>query len=103
MWALDVGLRLAVDISHLHLQRCAGVLDSGVERRLLGSPLVEEVHVSANDGRRDQHRPLTADTSGLAWARERLQGGTPTVLECTMHRLSTMERQRQLAILRGEA
>lgn len=64
---------------------------------------MEEVHVFANDGRRDQHRPLTADTFGRAWARERLRAGTPTVLECYMHQLSTAERQHQLATLRGEA
>ncbi len=49
--AMDLGVRLAVDVSHLHLQRTAGVLSSAVERRLREYSRVEEIHVSANDGR----------------------------------------------------
>lgn len=98
--AMDLGIRLAVDVAHLHLQRAAGVLTAAVERRLLCYPRIEEVHVSGNDGRADRHLPLAPDTPGLAWARERI-GELPVVLECYMHCLSRDERRRQVDLLRG--
>ncbi|MEZ4297331.1 MAG: hypothetical protein R3B70_20370 [Polyangiaceae bacterium] len=100
--AMDRGARLAVDIAHLHLQETAGQLDPGVRRRLEEYDGVAEVHVSANDGRSDAHRPLRADSPGLGWAHARLRAGTPVVLECYMHRLSDDERRRQVDIARGE-
>jgi len=57
--------------------------------------------VSANDGRRDLHRPLGADEFGLDWARERLAGGDPVVLECYMHKLSDAERRAQIDLVRS--
>jgi hypothetical protein len=98
--ALKSGVRLAVDVSHLYLQRCAGVLSPGVERRLLDSDRVVEVHVSDNDGVKDSHTALTAGCYFLGWARERSRAGVPVVLESYFHRASHDERQRQLDLLR---
>ncbi len=101
--AMDLGLELAVDVAHLFMQRAAGVLHDVTLRRLLSYRRVSEVHVSANDGRADAHRPIEADTFGLAWAREREQHGAVLVLECYMHALSIEARRKQLALIRGEA
>jgi hypothetical protein len=99
--AMASRLALAVDVSHLHIQREQGLLDDTTLARILDYDRIAEVHVSANDGRRDQHRPLTATSFGLAWARARLAAGTPVVLECYVHRLSLAERQRQIDLVRG--
>jgi hypothetical protein len=99
--AMTRGLALAVDVSHLHIQREADVLDDATLARVLDYDRIAEVHVSASDGRRDVHAPLTERTFGLAWARAKLASGTPVVLECYMHRMSHGERARQVAIARG--
>jgi len=99
--AMDLEQRLAVDVSHLFMQRTCGNLRDATLRRLFDYPHVAEVHVSANDGRRDAHRPIDSNTFGLTWARERAADGVPCVLECYMHRLDHRERRRQLALLRG--
>lgn len=93
-------LPLAVDISHVFIQRSQGVLDDATWRRLADYAHIAEVHVSANDGRHDTHQPLRDDTFGLAWARERLCDGTSVVLECYMHKLSAAARREQLELLR---
>jgi hypothetical protein len=97
--AMDLGIRLAVDVSHLHIQRTAGALSAAVERRVLAYERIAEIHVSANDGRSDRHAPVTAETPGLAWARERGRN-LPLVLECYMHRLTADERRRQVEGMR---
>ena len=102
-WAMDLRLRLAVDIAHLHIQRTSGRLSDAVWRRLRDYAFIEEVHVSANPGDRDSHQPLKADTPGLEWAHERLALGTPVILECYMHRLSLNERRAQVERARGAA
>ncbi|RJS23230.1 hypothetical protein DRW03_13050 [Corallococcus sp. H22C18031201] len=99
--AMSLGLRLAVDVSHLHIQRVGGLLPDSVWRRLQDYPSIHEVHVSANPGDRDAHHPLTRDTFGLAWARERGADGTPLILECYMHRLSDDARREQVALCLG--
>jgi hypothetical protein len=83
--AMDGGLRLAVDISHLHIQRHRGDLQAPTLARLLSYDRVEEVHVSHNLGRADSHLPLRAETPWLDWARERRRGGVPLVFESRMH------------------
>lgn len=98
--AMADAMPLAVDVSHVHIQRARGVMDDRVWRRLADYAHIAEVHVSANAGRHDTHEPLAASTFGLDWARERLQAGTPTVLECYMHRLSVDERRRQIDLVR---
>ncbi|WP_342380483.1 hypothetical protein NVS55_12755 [Myxococcus stipitatus] len=100
-WAMDLGLKLAVDVAHLHIQREAGVLPGHVWRRLQDYPSIHEVHVSANPGDRDAHHPLRPDTFGLEWARARRADGTPLILECYMHRLSDETRRTQVALCQG--
>ena len=97
--AMTDGLILAVDVSHVHIQRAQGAMDDRVWRRLADYDRIAEVHVSANAGRHDTHDPLHADSFGLAWARERL-ADLPVVLECYMHRLSFDERRRQIDLVR---
>ncbi|AGC43841.1 hypothetical protein MYSTI_02525 [Myxococcus stipitatus DSM 14675] len=99
-WAMDLGLKLAVDVSHLHIQRTSGVLSGAVWRRLQDYPLIDEVHLSANPGDRDAHHPLQPDTFGLEWARARCADGTPLILECYLHRLSDDARKTQWALCR---
>lgn len=101
--AMARGLALAVDVSHLHIQREHGLVGDATLARILDYDRIAEVHVSANDGRRDLHRPLTATSFGLAWARARLAAGTPVILECYFHRLSEAERRAQIELVRGEA
>jgi hypothetical protein len=99
--ALALGVRLAVDVSHLFIQRTAGVLDEGTLRRVLDTPTLVEVHVSQNDGRHDAHRPLRRDSFELGWARERLAAGTPVIYEAYLHVLSDGARSRQLELVRS--
>ena len=100
--AMDINQRLAVDVSHLHIQRTAGVLTDRTIKRLHDYEWTTEVHLSANDGRRDQHRRIDNDTYGLDWAKEKLAEGTLVVLECYMHRLPIEERRRQLELAAGQ-
>lgn len=97
--AMADGLPLAVDVSHVHIQRTQGVMAERTWRRLQDYLHIDEVHVSANDGRRDAHQPLGGDSFGLAWARERLSGGDPVILECYMHRMPAAERRAQLCLI----
>jgi len=83
--AMASGLRLAVDISHLHIQRERGDLRESTLNQLLAYPRIEEVHVSHNLGRADSHLPLRPETPWLAWARERARAGIPLVFESRMH------------------
>ena len=96
---MDAGVALAVDISHVFIQRTQGTMTDATWRRLMDYDAIAEVHVSANSGEHDAHRPLTATTFGLAWARERFAEGMPTVVECYMHKLDTGERQRQISLV----
>lgn len=97
--ALSLGVRLALDVSHLFIQRTAGVLSDATLHRLLRSPHVAEVHVSMNDGRHDSHRPLRADAFGLAWARERARDGVPLIYEAYLHRAGDEARRAQLDLV----
>lgn len=99
--AMERGVHLAVDVSHLWIQRCAGALsDEGFER-IKKYEHVEEIHVSANMGRHDTHQMMSESTFGLGWAREKMQDGMIVVAECFMHRLSQEERVAQVALVRG--
>ena len=56
-WLLASGVKYAVDLSHLNIvARREGGLVDGLVADLLESPRCIEVHVSANDGRRDSHQ-----------------------------------------------
>lgn len=97
---LATGLPVAVDVSHLNLQRAAGVLPDGVQRRLFAYPHVVEVHVSHNDGRADRHWPLEADSYGLGWARERAVDDVPVVCESYLHHVAEADRVAMMELVR---
>jgi hypothetical protein len=100
--AMSAGVRLAVDVSHIFIQREQGVLEDRTWRRLQDYQWVEEIHLSSNDGRRDSHTPITKETYGLVWAQRRLtECSTPVVLECYMHKLTVEGRLRQLELARS--
>lgn len=91
-------IALAVDVSHVHIQRAQGAMTDRVWKLLADYEHVAEIHVSANHGRHDTHEPLRHDSFGLHWARERR--GLPIVIECYMHRLSFDDRRRQIDLVR---
>ena len=67
-WLLESGAAMAIDVSHLHIVRAAeGGLDPGLVAALLESERCLEVHLSHNNGRADQHRPLP-DAPPWWWA-----------------------------------
>lgn len=98
--AMSLGINLAVDVSHLLLQRTAGTISSATVARVLDCSTVTEVHVSHNDGRHDSHRLLTEHSFGLDWARERLRAGVPVIYEAYLHVVSSDARRRQIELLR---
>ena len=98
--ALDDGLTIAVDVSHVFLQRSQGAMSDRTWHRLANYDRIAEVHVSANRGRADSHQPLTPQTFGLDWVRERARNGDAVILECYMHKLSDDQRRHQLELLR---
>ncbi len=101
--AMEIGLPLAVDISHLYIQKTQGDWCEVTWRRLQDYDRILEVHVSANQGAHDSHHPLSPTTFGLGWAQERLRAQTPVILECYMHRMSDQARRAQLDLIRGSS
>lgn len=97
--AMQLGVHLAVDVSHVFIQLTQGTMTDATWRRLSAYERIGEVHVSANQGRHDTHMPMTRGTFGLDWARERFAAGTPTVVECYMHRLSPQARRDQVGLM----
>ncbi|MFZ5722659.1 MAG: hypothetical protein ACOY33_03260 [Pseudomonadota bacterium] len=56
---LESSAHYALDLSHLHiLASRTGVTELGLVREMLACERCIEVHLSSNDGRADQHRPL---------------------------------------------
>ncbi|MEM6931294.1 MAG: hypothetical protein AAF602_30470, partial [Myxococcota bacterium] len=100
-WAMDAGRGLAVDVSHLQIQRTAGAMSDRTWRRLQAYPHIGEIHVSGTDGRRDLHALVTRSTFCLAWVRERLDDGVPVVLEAYLHRIDEATRRAQVELVRG--
>ena len=96
--AMTLGLRLAIDVSHLHIQLTAGASTNDSIRALLEYENIAEIHLSHNDGTKDAHQPLQRTSYQAAWAKERQ--GTPVVFEGYMHRLSIKERLEQVELLR---
>lgn len=86
--AMALGARLAVDVSHLWIQRSAGVLGDADLAAVLDYDGIVEVHVSDNDGRTDQHRLPTASSFLLDWAlRACAERRLPMVWESYLHRV----------------
>ena len=97
--AMNMGIKLAVDISHLAIMRdCYGEFPLTL-KRLQDYHNINEIHVSQSIRDKDAHAPITKDTLYLEWAKERLASGTQVVLECYMHKLTQDERLRQIALL----
>jgi len=101
-WAMEIGLNLAVDVSHIYIQLCQGSLNFSTWQRLQEYPNIGKFHLSANNGNGDIHQPLTKDTFGLDWVRDRSANNLeiPIILECYMHRLTFTERQQQVKFLK---
>jgi hypothetical protein len=97
--AMERRLWLAVDVSHAYIQRVQGTLTEAGWRRLQDYDRIAEIHLSANDGKNDTHRPIEADTFGIEWARSRTS--TPVILESYFHALSPCQRRRQIELARG--
>jgi hypothetical protein len=91
--AMAAGLRLAVDVSHLHILRCSGRLSEAGERRVMDYTHIAELHVSDNDGRLDLHRPTSRESYGVGWARERTDAETPMIVESYLHTLDPSARK----------
>ncbi len=101
LWAMAVGLNLAVDVSHIYIQLCQGSLDRSTWQKLQNYPNIGEFHISANNGKGDIHQPIDPQTFGLDWIRDRTNGNQdlPVILECYMHHLSFIERQAQVKLV----
>lgn len=97
--AMAEGRSIAVDIAHLGIQMHMGVLSADTLEKLLDYERVAEVHVSTSHNGKDTHAAVTVETWGLEWARERMNHGTPVILECYMHKLSDTQRREQVAML----
>lgn len=98
-WAMDEGFKLAVDVSHIYIQLQSGSLSTSVWQRLQRYEQIKELHLSSNNGRVDIHKPLTKNSFGLDWVRERGKDNIPVVLECYMHKLSNQERLEQIELI----
>jgi hypothetical protein len=101
LWAMAVGLNLAVDVSHIYIQLCQGSLDRSTWHKLQNYPHIGEFHISANNGKGDIHQPITNETFGLDWLRDRINvtQDIPVILECYMHHLYLRERQEQIELI----
>lgn len=93
---------VAVDVSHLFISLTSEGWTVAQVREVMNLPNIREIHVSANNGRIDQHRSLFPTDFGLDWARERAQDNIPVVLECYMHTLDSETRRKQFFIVRGK-
>ncbi len=73
-------------------------------QKLQNYPDIGELHISANHGKGDIHQPITNETFGLDWIRDRTSGDRdlPVVLECYMHNLSSLERQEQVGLISSQ-
>jgi hypothetical protein len=58
-WALESGLNLAIDLSHMNIvAEVSGERHDDLVRELVKAPQTLELHYSANSGKADQHRPV---------------------------------------------
>ena len=99
--AMANGQILAVDVSHIFIQLTQGSMSEQTWRKLQDYDGIAEVHMSANAGDRDAHAPISADTFGLEWAREKGGSGTPVILESYFHKVENDDRRRQMDMVRG--
>ncbi len=90
--AMDLEASLAVDVSHVHMQLHQRVMSAATWSRLQNYAHVDEVHLSSNDGTRDQHRAIDDQTFGIDWALDHAAAGTPVILENYMQRQPVEDR-----------
>lgn len=96
--AMDMGINLVVDISHIYIQKVNNKISDKIWNKLQNYENIKEIHISANNGKIDSHKPIDKNTFGLEWAKERSRN-TNLVLECYMHKLSFNQRLEQLNFL----
>lgn len=63
------GVGLVADAAHVHIGVCQGTMGPTLFDELLAHESLAEVHISANDGVNDHHRPLTEGHATLARVR----------------------------------
>lgn len=103
---MDRGVRVALDVSHVFIGLTRGAVTEATWKRLQDYPRISEVHVSANDGKWDSHRPLESGKFGLDWARDWAMkqpenADTAFVYEGYWHKLQPEERHAQVALAVG--
>lgn len=100
--AMDREVPLAVDVSHIHIQREAGTMSPGDWRALQHYDHIAEFHLSANDGRRDQHRPVEQTSFGVEWAIEQAAiRNVALICESYLHRATLGERHAMVDHIRS--
>jgi len=99
--AMDENLNLAIDVSHIHIQLTQETMTEMTWRRLQDYPYISEIHISANNGKRDQHHTIDKSSFGLEWACKRTQSDKlPLILESYWHNTPEDDRKTQLNIIR---
>lgn len=68
-WAQSIGWDqpLVLDASHLYIGWSGGAWSDDDVHNVLDYGPADEIHISENDGRRDQHRPLTFEHKVSEW------------------------------------
>lgn len=97
--AMDQGMPLAVDVSHVFIQLSQGQMGSRTWERLASYDNIQEIHLSQNDGVSDLHQQLTTEAFGFDWAVDRIKD-LPVVVESYLHKLDEGERREMLTPLR---
>lgn len=97
--AMDLGTPLAVDVSHIHMQLHQEAMTATTWSRLQTYEGIIEIHLSSNDGRRDQHRAVSTATFGFDWAVARAADGIPLIVENYLHRQADDERRRMVDLI----
>lgn len=96
--AMSLKINLAVDISHIFIQKCNNLISDNTWKKLQAYDFIKEIHVSSNLGKFDSHNKISKDTFGLDWAIER-SNDIPIILESYFHKLDDKERLGQINLL----
>lgn len=97
--AINLGKRLAVDISHLHIIVNHNLISKFQLNKLLNYDKISEIHISQNNGKYDTHNLITKDAPFLNWVSSRKD--LLWVYESYLHKLSLDERLEQIEIVRN--
>lgn len=96
--AMSLKIKLAVDISHIYIQKYNNLISDKVWKKLQNYENIKEIHVSSNLGKFDSHFEISKKSYELNWAIERSKD-IPIILECYMHKLSENDRLKQIKLL----